>query len=58
MPVILSEAGQKVWLEPTSKPNDLLALLGPCPSEWLAIEELQEESRRKKSKYLDLFESE
>jgi putative SOS response-associated peptidase YedK len=58
MPVILSEAGQQQWLDPLSKPNDLLALLGPCPSEWLAIEELQEESRRKKSKYLDLFDSE
>ncbi len=58
MPVILSEAGRKVWLEPTSNQNELLALLAPCPSEWLAIEELQDESRRKKSKYLDLFEPE
>lgn len=58
MPVILSDEDQKIWLDPSTKPTDLLGLLVPCPSEWLAIEELQEESRRKKSKYLDLFDSE
>ncbi len=58
MPVILSEEGQRRWLDPNTNPIDALDLLVPCPSEWLAIEELQEESRRKKSKYLDLFDSE
>jgi hypothetical protein len=58
MPVILSEIGQKIWLDPSTKPLDALNLLIPCPDEWLAIEELQEESRRKKSKYLDLFDGE
>jgi putative SOS response-associated peptidase YedK len=58
MPVILSEPGQEVWLNPSSKPGKLLELLSPCPSEWLAVEEIQEDSRRKKSKYLDLFDGE
>ena len=58
MPVILSEEGQRIWLDPTTKPFDALGLLQPCPDEWLAVEELQEESRRKKSKYLDLFDGE
>ena len=58
MPVLLSVEGQRVWLDPTTKPHDALALLVPCPNEWIAIEEILEESRRKKSKYLDLFDSE
>lgn len=56
MPVILSEEGQRIWLDPKTNSLDALGLLVPCPSEWLSIEELQEESRRKKGKYLDLFE--
>ena len=58
MPVILSEEEQKTWLDPKTSPLDALGLLVPCPNEWLAVEELQEESRRKKSKYLDLFDGE
>lgn len=35
MPVILDRADYEIWLSPDSKPDDLQALLKPCPSEWL-----------------------
>jgi putative SOS response-associated peptidase YedK len=58
MPTILSEEGQKIWLNLETSPLDALGLLEPCPDDWLAIEEVLEESRRKKSRYLDLFDGE
>lgn len=51
MPVILSEKGQEVWLNPETKVFDALELLQPCPSEWMIMEEIEEKSS--KQKYLD-----
>ena len=56
MPVILSQAGQDAWLNPSTKPMEALALLAPCPNEWLEIQAYEEKSRRKRRKYLDLFD--
>ena len=53
MPVILSEEEQEIWLNPRTKPLDALALIKPCESSWLQFEEIQEESSRKRRKYLD-----
>ena len=58
MPALLAEPYQTKWLDPTTEPSEALALLKPCPCEWLEIKEVIEESRRKKSKYLDLFDGE
>lgn len=35
MPVILDPAGCQVWLDPSSGFDQLAALLGPCPADWL-----------------------
>ncbi|MBK8914829.1 MAG: SOS response-associated peptidase [Phycisphaerales bacterium] len=35
MPVILDRADYGLWLDPASRPEDLLGLLRPCPAEWL-----------------------
>ncbi len=53
MPVILSEAEQQIWLNPTTKSHDALALLKPCEPSWLTYEEIEERPNRSKNKYLD-----
>lgn len=37
MPVLLDRAGVDAWLDPDSDPQTLLALLEPCPDDWLAL---------------------
>ena len=39
MPVILAPGGQR-WLEPETPAADLVALLRPCPNEWLETYEV------------------
>jgi putative SOS response-associated peptidase YedK len=40
MPVILSPESEEKWLDYYADPSDLQKLLKPCPSKWLAAEEI------------------
>lgn len=40
MPAILGREAPQTWLDPAAAPEDLQALLRPCPDNWLEAHEV------------------